>query len=252
MDKAEFYKPLQSFINMVENNNYITSHNSKEIIESTHLEMLEIISKTKREGNYETSLEVLEILNNNDASLNNLFNLDFEIKYPSFFNSNKEFCNELIKLNEIKKTRIFGFKKIPKKIKNISYYAEPLFLKEEINLNELIAVAKTTDFKTVKQLQLCVGIDDKENNYISDEKFITAFSSEKIIKMIENWKRLDDRNFWDYKRFANAVRAERRLPFKIMNDHINIIKLLFPIIITTPEINFINWEKKHFDYAILD
>jgi len=49
-----------------------------------------------------------------------------------------------------------------------------------------------------------------------------------------------------------AVRAERSLPYRFMNDHISIIQELFPVIVTTPETDFINWEKGYFDYAILD
>gem|GEM_PF-957768 len=42
------------------------------------------------------------------------------------------------------------------------------------------------------------------------------------------------------------------MPNKFINDHITIIKELFPIIVTTPEQIFMGYSKNHFDYAIID
>ncbi|WP_025734400.1 AAA domain-containing protein [Williamsoniiplasma luminosum] len=48
MDKTEFYKPLQKFIQMVENSSGFGQRQNREIISKTEQKMLEIISRTKK------------------------------------------------------------------------------------------------------------------------------------------------------------------------------------------------------------
>jgi len=42
------------------------------------------------------------------------------------------------------------------------------------------------------------------------------------------------------------------LPNKFINDHLEILNELFPIIVTTPEQIFVGYEKNYFDYAVVD
>lgn len=255
MIKSEFYKPLQIFVKTIENNHLPHPRQGKVIISEFELKMLTIISKAKQAASYRPSLDLLEIFQGKEFLLNDAFKIHSQYFYPKQTFNFKTYLDEFMKINNLKYKKFLWLKIAPNFIKESCAVAIKIFDKFGNSFNNILKLIDLTNITTVRELLTCS--QDAPNkldkfNVENDEKFLIGKLSQLIMTKIEDWKINDATKWNEYKKFASAVRAARRLPFNFMNDHINMIKDLFPVIITTPETNFINWKKEYFDYAILD
>ena len=252
MIKSEFYRPLQDFIEMVENSTSGQLNRKKKIISSNEREAIKNISDAKKNNQYKPALKALEIFENNTNLIDIFVQLDEKMIYPESKPKFKVFLEEFTSTNSIVKKGLI-FKRYEKRIKLLAQKAHILLAKvDDLNLNDIkkiIPLLDTTVTENILNASLQLVHD---SSYQSDESYITAQLGKNIMAKINHWRNNDEDMFKDYKKFANAVRAGRRLAYKFVNDHMEIIRELFPVIITTPETSFINWEKNSFDYAVID
>lgn len=81
---------------------------------------------------------------------------------------------------------------------------------------------------------------------------------QKVLReMIMNWIALKLHKFEasqkrEYQEFSASVRARNLKPTKFLKKYSNIIKEIYPMVISTPDADLSMWEKEEFDYAILD
>lgn len=71
-------------------------------------------------------------------------------------------------------------------------------------------------------------------------------------KTVEKMHNFTEEQKRQYTAFAMAIRTAHLRPFKFFHRHKEMIKYLFPVIVTTPEVDLSIWDKNEFDYAILD
>ncbi|AVN63707.1 hypothetical protein CG006_01780 [Mesoplasma florum] len=252
MDKQEFYTPLQEFVKHVENRKTKINKSANKIIEKQDIDILNFISETKNNNKYLNSLKIMEIFKDNWNLLSNAFNLSDKWIYPEFKDNEKKFLKDFYEINKIIVKKVLGFKIYSKKYKELCRNAISIINESNIKIDSFIDLIGKTDLSTLLKLKECEKLSSKMSNIEMDEDYLVNILSERILSKINSWKYYNKSLFDDYKRFANAARAARRIPYKFLNDHISIIKELFPIIVTTPETTFINWERNYFDFAVLD
>lgn len=260
MVKAQFYAPLQKFIDMVENSQDTYESEPRPIITDNEIEALRTISISKKEKKYQKYLRIIELFNKDLDLLKNLEWLNKNHVYPQISDSNKNillnkktFIHEIAKLNNIEKKKILFFKKYDRNFTLSCKHALGLIKgMEKLNLNDIKELSEYVDYDRIETLMASTNVLEKKSNHSIDQEYISNYLGKQIISKINSWQLEDKLKYKNYKRFASAVRAGRRLPYKFANDHMEIIREIFPVIITTPETTFINWEQNSFDYAILD
>ncbi|MCL6428622.1 hypothetical protein LT335_00161 [Spiroplasma sp. JKS002669] len=259
MKKEEFYQQLNEFLVTVERSSFAFNYNKKSrpLITNKEVKMLNIIHDLKIKNEYDSIIESYKLYGNNYSKMKRMSLLNLNYDYPLIGTSDEKiFLENLANLNSIKKNGyIFWWKYQDKFIEN-SKAAYKIASESQINdLEKYISPFKKTKFENIQLIAENAQILDDRNNdqsFISDEDFLENYLSKNIMDKIDNWFSYDSGKLNLYKKFANAIRAKRRLPNKFINDHITIIKELFPIIVTTPEQIFMGYSKNHFDYAIID
>ncbi|MCP4336847.1 MAG: hypothetical protein GY679_03295 [Mycoplasma sp.] len=253
MNKSEFYKPLQNFVEMIENPELTMKPEKTNLISKDEIDALKVISRTKGNGSYRPLINIIEQFGYNFRYIEDLSNINPLYNYPKDSIEYKEYLKKLAFNNNVKKTGFFIFKKYPKDLIYSAKAASSIISSYNgIDINNIKQLSKYAEHKEVKKLLDASEWVGGNKKYISDEDYATSFLGQTILGKIKFWKEFDREKLMSYKRFANAVRAGRRLPYKFANDHMTLIRELFPIIITTPETAFINWKKNSFDYAVID
>lgn len=256
LGKDEFYKPLKEFISLVEYSQNVSLKRKRKIISATELQALEAIKFCKSNASFLPSVELVKVFGYQPKTLFDFFSLDKNCAYPRlsepydfkhyqkvFFNSNQ---SEKVKPG-------FTFKKYPRNLKIQAQKSFSLMNNHpELDFSNLINLAQQTTYE--KTLALSQSSDAFNRSYSQDldGDYLSSFLANRILTKIEIWKTNGNEKYQDYTRFANAIRAGRRLPHKFINEHQTMLRELFPIVITTPETAFITWEKEFFDYVILD
>jgi len=256
MSKEEFYKSLKEFVDKVENSCEVWRSSNEKIITPEELKALEIISRTKKANTFDPALKVLEMLDAYDLHVHDLeilFSVSPNYQYPELTEDLKTYEKAFMDLNNLEYKKVLWIKKVPEHYKPICEHVFKIRQRYHVDLNALLALKGDTPAKDIIDLFKVSRTVFQNHDYESDESYLQGLLAKRTMDKIKYWKHnYQENKYRDYKRFAMAVRAERSLPYRFMNDHISIIQELFPIIVTTPETDFINWEKEYFDYAILD
>ncbi len=283
-DKSEFYKTLQDFINSVENSKTILDRRESIIITSNEIEKLKFINKAKEENKYSPSVKFIEKLTKDvldkefEIATELISKLPSDLIYPELKGALNEltFFEETMALNGIEKKGGFLINWFPKKVKNawevvskimnIKLKANDDDLAELLqatgfetikkgfrsNINELVALLKHTDVKTIINLYKCSDIKPTKTSFESAERYLDSIISNDKRKQIENWKQNNKEKYEKYLKFSETIKKARSLPYKFINNFSDIIKELFQVVITTPQTGYVEWEKHAFDYAIID
>lgn len=237
-DSLKNFELLKNF-----NNKKIDVNTLIKKVNLVNRKIYEYIYQNKENLNYEVYKKIDEINNNLQyfygfklgnfsefieklAEVNKIEKINkkyFKKEYPDQFIKNSEIILNLLKIDEIKNN---DFNEIVKLINKINW-------KE---INEIISHNKELKINKIQKTN--------ENDLIESLIF-------NLRNKIERWKKENKENYLDYKRFSNAVKKGRRIPFKFLDDHKFILEELFPIQISTPELLNINLNKKT-DYIIMD
>ncbi|MGL5268678.1 MAG: AAA domain-containing protein [Spiroplasma sp.] len=257
--KEEFYEQLNAFLSKVEYSNfeqfnYIKKNNP--LITNKQMKILNIIHNLKVKGEYDSIIESYKLYGDDYKKMESISSLNLNYDYPLIGKNNeKSFLENLATLNNVKKYGyIFWWKYKDKFIKECKAAFEIASENQINDLEKYIKPFKRTKFENIQLIaenSSILDYRDSEESLVSEED-LEHYLATLIAKKINNWNLYDSYKIKLYKNFSNAVRAKRRLPNKFINDHITIINELFPIIVTTPEQVFINYNKNHFDYAIVD
>ncbi|MCP4337140.1 MAG: hypothetical protein GY679_04830 [Mycoplasma sp.] len=280
--KSEFYKTLQDFILAIENPVKIIEDEPIKMISKTEIKNLGIISQAKESKKYKAASKFISILSdsvipsNFKKSVKIISEFPSDIVYPeikSFF-SEENYMKSLLKANNwmykirIKRhsPKIIKACKTMKKLQSIvskSNTNELIELLEESNftsikkrfkgdLNKLVSLFSQTDYDTIINIYDSSTIESTKTAFSSSERHIDSLISKQKRIIINSWKENKKEVYEDYLKFVRAIKIARSLPYKFINKFSYIIKTLFPIIITTPQTSFIEYNKRSFDYAIID
>ncbi|AAT27985.1 DEAD/DEAH box helicase [[Mycoplasma] mobile] len=254
MDKKEFYLPLQQYINELENFTSPKIQDPIRIISPEEKKYIDILEKIVKLENFDNILNLLGYISENSSSINPN-TLESFLKLDPAYNYN----DLIIEENKRRAIKSFLVNNEIKRGKNKLSHdeAEKFFnvIKEELkdfqgNINETIIRLK--EFKKEHLLGIANFSKykfDENNVEITSIESIQALIFKNIINRIKNF---DDEYKKLYSEFTVSVRKGFLTPQKFINIHYKIIKILFPIIITTPETDLKYWQKEEFDYAILD
>ncbi|MGL4343041.1 MAG: AAA domain-containing protein [Metamycoplasmataceae bacterium] len=253
MNKKTFYKPIQDYIDYIENLNEDYSDNSIKLLNDDEREFLDKLKQIKNEKDYETNLELYSNFISKQKfdiekvekilELNENFVYDFEN-----LKSQKNFNKYLFTKNALQKKNIFV--KYPKTLKNATKNIKNNLL--DISL-ELDLFLKNKDKISLDLMKLINSIEtfnlNKNSEKINDPKILKVIIAKTIVSKMKN---LSKEMKIKYNKFALDARTMSLDINSFIKKHSEIIKILFPIIITTPETDLQAWTQKEFDYALLD
>lgn len=260
MNKKSFYEPIKRYINYLENFDEkseekmikIISDKEKLLMKLTNAimknelanENIKLFSDFIETNKYE--IEIIEKLMNLDPQYNYNINEMKHIK-PKI----NKIAKFIMKQNEIKKRNIFF--PINKNIKIQANNIIENFLHRNINVDyfldnkEKINTSIWSELNELHSLKL--NMEKETSHLINDDNNLRILIFEMIFKKIKNF---DSEMKSKYSNFALDARAASLDPIVFIKKHIDIIKKIYPIIITTPETDLQGWSKQEFDYALLD
>ncbi|PZV98726.1 DEAD/DEAH box helicase [Metamycoplasma auris] len=248
-----FYEPLREFINILENYENSDHEEAIEIFSDEDEEYLKNINSIKQTKNLDN------IINFYSAIMNGNFNLqvyeDLKLLDPSLdydieanFFDLKSISHALYEKNFNKKWNIFSI--IPRNIKEV---ANVLLGNENlltININEALKYLNLVSYEEIiKFSDEYKKILINRTLFLNDDKKLVKMLLEKTFEKMSNFNNLQKAQ---YTSFAMAIRTGHLKPYKFFHKHKEMIKLLFPVIVTTPELDLSMWDKQEFDYVVMD
>ena len=259
--KEEFYTQLNELLALVEHSYDSAladnSNPSRPLIAKEYINALKMIDILKQKNEYDSIIELLRLNGNDFDKIQKLASLNQSYYYPQQINDQKEFVETTATLNNVKKNGYIFWWKYHDQFLQESQKAFDMVNEYKINNLEMhLSPLRKTSLESLRIAREIPQIIPENSNHIdfkSDEDYLEIYLAKRIADKIDGWSFFDDRlKLEKYKKFASAIRAKRRLPEKFINDHLEIIKEFFPIIVTTPEQIFIGYDKDSFDYAIID
>lgn len=257
MNKKNFYKPLKEYISFLENFDQDAQEKEIKIISDREKNIMKLINLIMKEEMVEENIlmfsEFQKNANSNLDLLKEILKLDETLKYNSneLFNLKpRKIAKYLMKSNNIKKPNFFTF--IRKDIKEYSQIIKENVIDKNIWID--------IDYYLSRKNKIKLEIWDKlkllnEKDIRNIESKINSDKNLKIIiakNIVERIKKFTPAMKQKYSNFALDVRSANLDPIIFIKKHIDLIKIIYPIIITTPETDLQGWTKNEFDYALLD
>ncbi|WP_373438580.1 AAA domain-containing protein [Metamycoplasma equirhinis] len=251
----DFYEPLKEYIYELEHCSNVSTESGISIFSNSDKDFVDTISKFDANKNIDNILNfysaIINIAPNFTISIfNTLLAMNPNIKY----NLNRSFADKksiLKHLYEVNNNRMANmFTIYPKAYKEA---AEIIFNEPSlsfIDVDKALQYVHLVTFKEVKStIEDYAKILQEKTIDINDQRILSQMILDKKFKALSEF---NDEQKTKYNNFAFSVRTAQLPPHKFFHEHRDIIKFLFPIIITTPDIDLSLWEKEEFDYAILD
>ncbi|MGL5617495.1 MAG: DEAD/DEAH box helicase [Metamycoplasmataceae bacterium] len=252
MNKKSFYSPIKTYLDFLENFKSTIAQKSVKIISDYEKKFMKLINKIKSSpvGNKNMSL-FSWYLSQNEFDINifeDIKKLPANLTYD--FINLKESTNItkfLMNKNNLK-TSLFVHStpevKLATKIIKIN------FLDKNINLDNFVKNQDSIDLELLKDINKLYQFNlDKYEDRINDSAKLKDIVGKMIFQKIKNFDKDAKKK---YSSFALDVRTSNLEPNQFIKKHADIIKILFPIIISTPETELSSWSRNEFDYAILD
>jgi superfamily I DNA and/or RNA helicase len=149
--------------------------------------------------------------------------------------------------NNLKSTVL---KRVTPEVKEASKIIETNFLDKNMDLDNFVQKQNFIDLSIMKNVnQLHQFNLNNYENKVNDPSELKEVIGKMIFQKI---KTFDKRMKTKYNAFALDARTASLEPNQFIKKHAAIVKILFPIIITTPETELRSWTRNEFDYAILD
>ncbi len=256
MNKKNFYEPIKNYVSYLENFNDSANEQMIKIISDKEKEIMRIINsimKNKLANENINLFSEYENYNNYDHdTIENLLKLDPNLKYHSedlITLKPKKIGKYIMKQNNIKKPNIF--KSVRNDVKNYANIINEKILSKNINIDYYMSLKNSIDIDLWDKLNLYneLSYSIEKKSQINDHKNLKILIAKMIVSKI---KKFDEQMKTKYNEFALDVRAASLDPIIFIKKHIEIIKLIYPIIITTPETDLQGWTRSEFDYALLD
>ena len=255
MNKKKFYEPIKSYISFLENFDLNAEERMIKIISDKEKELMKLTNSIMKNELAEENIVLFSEFDQsngyNKESLNDLMMLDHNIKFnieelKNFKNKNK-MVKYVIKHNDLQKNKSqYSSKNIKRQINIITNN----FIDKSIDLAHFLTNKDKINQELWAKLNLLKNNNNRKNkSWINDHNNLKIVIAKKIIEKIKNF---DLSLKAKYNEFALDVRAASLDPAVFIKKHAAIIKIIYPIIITTPETDLQSWTKGEFDYALLD
>ena len=255
MNKKKFYEPIKSYISFLENFDLNAEERMIKIISDKEKELMKLTNSIMKNELAEENIVLFSEFDQsngyNKESLNDLMMLDHNIKFnieelKNFKNKNK-MVKYVIKHNDLQKNKSqYSSKNIKRQINIIANN----FIDKSIDLDHFLTNKDKINQELWAKLNLLKNNNNRKNkSWINDHNNLKIVIAKKIIEKIKNF---DLSLKAKYNEFALDVRAASLDPAVFIKKHAAIIKIIYPIIITTPETDLQSWTKGEFDYALLD
>ena len=255
MNKKKFYEPIKSYISFLENFDLNAEERMIKIISDKEKEVMKLTNSIMKNELAEENIVLFSEFDQsngyNKESLNDLMMLDHNIKFnieelKNFKNKNK-MVKYVIKHNDLQKNKSqYSSKNIKRQINIITNN----FIDKSIDLDHFLTNKDKINQELWAKLNLLKNNNNRKNkSWINDHNNLKIVIAKKIIEKIKNF---DLSLKAKYNEFALDVRAASLDPAIFIKKHAAIIKIIYPIIITTPETDLQSWTKGEFDYALLD
>ena len=255
MNKKNFYEPIKNYITYLENFDQITNEQMIKIISDDEKKLMRLINLIMKTNlSQENILLFSEFTKNNEYDsqlLENLLKLDANLKYNSKELAKlkpKKIGKFIMKENNIKKPNIFV--SVRKDIKNYASIISQNLLDKKIDIDYYLSKKSKINIDLWNKLS-----ELKNNNARNNESVINNHKNLKVLiakMIIEKIKKFNEDMKAKYSAFALDARSSSLEPIVFIKKHIDIIKIIYPIIITTPETDLQGWTREEFDYALLD
>lgn len=255
MNKKKFYEPIKSYISFLENFDLNAEERMIKIISDKEKELMKLTNSIMKNELAEENIVLFSEFDQsngyNKESLNDLMMLDHNIKFnieelKNFKNKNK-MVKYVIKHNDLQKNKSqYSSKNLRRQINIITNN----FIDKSIDLDHFLTNKDKINQELWAKLNLLKNNNNRKNkSWINDHNNLKIVIAQKIIEKIKNF---DLSLKAKYNEFALDVRAASLDPAVFIKKHAAIIKIIYPIIITTPETDLQSWTKGEFDYALLD
>ncbi|TQC54666.1 DEAD/DEAH box helicase [Mycoplasmopsis cynos] len=259
VNKKLFYEPIKKYLDLLENFQNPIISNGTPIINQKELEYIKNVDGLLNHKNIKNILYAYYYLSKykenpnyaNDSEF--LINLPFDIMYPQQKITSENITKSLLKENKLRFMWFFSkyhrVKKIAEEIKN--YF--PFF---EGNFSNLVGffhqISGTEENgKLISELIKIINLSNEIDFHqeISDEKIIHKIIAERINN---KFTQMNENEIKEYQEFAQHVRVQNLEPYRFVKKFAKIIKIIYPIIVATPDTDLASWDKEELDYAILD
>ncbi len=256
MNKKKFYEPMKNYINFLENFNLNAEERMIKIISDKEKELMKLTNSIMKNDLVEENIILFSEFDKangyNEELLNNLMMLDHNIKFNieelrKIKNKKNKIVKHIIKYNNLQKNKHqYSSKKIKQQINIVANN----FIDKPIDLDYFLVNKDKINPQLWNKLDLLKHNNDRKNkSWINDHNNLKIIIAKKIIEKIKNF---DLSLKAKYNDFALDVRAASLDPAVLIKKHADIIKIIYPVIITTPETDLQSWTKGEFDYALLD
>lgn len=255
MNKKNFYEPIKKYINYLENFNQTVNEQMIKIISDKEKELMKLINSImKQELSQENILLFSEFTKTHqydEETIKHMLELDPNLKYN---------MSELVKLkpkkvgkfimkeNNIKKPNFFV--RVRKDVKGYALNINNNLIHKNINVDYYLSQKNKIDVDLWSKLNNLKTNNSRETkSIINDHKNLKIMITKMIVDKI---KQFNDEMKQKYNEFALDVRAASIEPIVFIKKHIDIIKKIYPVVITSPETDLQGWTREEFDYALLD
>ncbi|AJC50063.1 ABC transporter ATP-binding protein [Mycoplasma flocculare] len=258
----DFYKPIEEYIEIIENFNMESKIDEIEVFSNDDRKYLELLQKIfPKTDIFTNTLEAYKIIEtaNNFFALNvaeALFKLNKSIKINPKRSPRSETKLKLHIIETQLKRKLKVYEKVihafSKDLQNDVNIILTNLGNYDDNLENIFNKISKLEISNFENLEKFLNFCSKPKNEVIDDKALFVFHAKKIFKILD--KLNNNTEFQQlYTRFRLSVKQKKKMsPYKFLLKHAEIIKVLFPIIITTPDIELVMFEKKYFDYVVID
>lgn len=252
MNKKSFYTPIKEYIDYLENLNNKTLQEPIKIISDYEKDFMKLVNKIKTSsfGNENMNLFSWYLAENKfDIKIfEKIKNLPSDLNYDfSNLKNSKNVSKFLMNKNNLKKSL---FIRATKEVKEATEIIKNNLLDKYLDLDLFIKNQEFIDLDVLNSINKLHQFNlDKYEDGINDSNQLKEVIGKMIFNKIKKFSNVMKAK---YNALALDIRTANLEPNQFIKKHADIVKILFPIIITTPETELKSWEQNEFDYAILD
>ncbi|AAV27632.1 DEAD/DEAH box helicase [Mesomycoplasma hyopneumoniae] len=258
----DFYKPIEEYIEIIENFNMESKIDEIKVFSDDDRKYLELLAnifpKTDILRNTLDAYKIIETANNffalNVAEAIFKLNKSIKINPKRSPRTETKLKLHIVETQLKRKLKIYekALHSVSKDLReDVNLILENLANYDD-NLENIYNKISKLEISNFENLEKFLNFSRKAKVEVLDDKALFISHAKKVFEILA--KLNNDSEFQQlYTRFRLSVKQKKKMsPYKFLLKHSEIIKVLFPVIITTPDIELIMFEKKYFDYVIID
>ncbi|QNM93882.1 ATP-dependent helicase [Mycoplasma sp. Pen4] len=259
MKRKTFYKPIKEYLDMLENFNDQRKIETFGIVSKKEIEFISKASEYLNDSLSQNVLKAYFYIKEHQPNFDLQKQMDFLLKLPRDLKyPDKPTTNTSKEMLRLAKLQFFPFIKKYYEIKKIGQQIDHEMPNFDGSFADLMNFIKTIGFNNVdseyspfKKLNNLIKLNKElaHKPIVSNQENLRLIITEMIFERINNFNEEQKRL---YREFAQSVRINNLEPYRFVKKYSQIIKLIYPIIIATPNTDLSGWSKNEFDYAILD